>query len=98
VNFSLRKLIKNRASLPTDEAAIKLRYLGLRNIAQRWTMPIQNWKQAMSQLMIRFEQRFNPAWQNLNTQNSGWPLFKKQPWSVPDCSIPTKVGLPHSDP
>jgi len=61
VNFSLRKLIKNRASFPTDEAAIKLLYLGLRNIAQRWTMPIQNWKQAMSQLMIRFEQRFNPA-------------------------------------
>jgi len=50
VNFSLRKLIKNRASFPTDEAAIKLLYLGLRNIAQRWTMPIQNWKQAMSQL------------------------------------------------
>ena len=59
VNFSLRKLIKNRASFPTDEAAMKLLYLGLRNIAQRWTMPIQNWKQAMSQLMIRFEDRFN---------------------------------------
>ena len=59
VNFSLRKLIKNRASFPTDEAAVKLLYLGLRNIAQRWTMPIQNWKQAMSQFMIRFEDRFN---------------------------------------
>ena len=59
VNFSLRKLIKNRASFPTDEAAVKLLYLGLRNIAQHWTMPIQNWKQAMSQLMIRFEDRFN---------------------------------------
>jgi len=42
-------------------AAIKLPYLGLLNIAKRWTMPIQNWKQAMSQLMIRFEDRFNPA-------------------------------------
>ena len=61
VNFSLRKLIKNRASFPNDEAAVKLLYLGLRNIAKRWTMPIQNWKQAMSQLMIRFEDRFNPT-------------------------------------
>ena len=61
VNFSLRKLIKARASFPNDEAAIKLLYLGLRNIAQRWTMPIQNWKQAMSQLMIRFETQFNQA-------------------------------------
>ena len=61
VNFSLRKLIKTRASFPNDEAAVKLLYLGLRNISQRWTMPIQNWKQAMSQLMIRFDKQFNPA-------------------------------------
>ena len=59
VNFSLRKLIKNRASFPNEEAAMKLIYLGLRNIAKRWTMPIQNWKPALSQLMIRFEERFN---------------------------------------
>jgi transposase-like protein len=61
VNFSLRKLIKARASLPNDEAAMKLLYLGLRNIRQRWTMPIHNWKLAMSQFMIRFEKQFNPA-------------------------------------
>ena len=61
VNYSLRKLSKARASFPNDEAAIKLMYLGLRNISQRWTMPIQNWKQAMSQFMIRFEQQFNHA-------------------------------------
>lgn len=61
VNFSLRKLIKTRGAFPTDEAAIKLLYLGLRNIGKRWTMPIQNWKQAMSQLMIRFDKQFNPA-------------------------------------
>jgi putative transposase len=61
VNFSLRKLIKARASFPNDEAAIKLLYLGLRNISQRWTMPIHNWKQAMSQFMIRFDKQFNHA-------------------------------------
>jgi putative transposase len=61
VNYSLRRLTKTRASFPNDEAAIKLLYLGLRNISQRWTMPIQNWKQAMSQLMIRFEAQFNNA-------------------------------------
>lgn len=61
VNFSLRKLIKTRGAFPTDEAALKLLYLGLRNIGKRWTMPIQNWKQAMSQLMIRFDEAFVPA-------------------------------------
>lgn len=54
-------MVKTRGSFPSDEAAIKLLYLGLRNISQRWTMPIQNWKQAMSQLMIRFEAQFNNA-------------------------------------
>ena len=61
VIFSLRKITQARASFPTDEAAIKLLYLALRNIRKRWTMPILNWKQAMSQLMIRFETQFNPA-------------------------------------
>ena len=61
VNYSLRRLVKTKASFPDDEAAVKLLYLGLRNISQRWTMPIQNWKQAMSQLMIRFDKQFNPA-------------------------------------
>ena len=61
VNYSLRRLTKTRASFPSDDAAIKLLYLGLRNISQRWTMPIQNWKQAMSQLMIHFEAQFNNA-------------------------------------
>ncbi len=61
VSYRLRRLIKTKASFPNDEAAIKLLYLGLRNISLRWTMPIQNWKQAMSQLMIRFDEQFNPA-------------------------------------
>ena len=61
VNYSLRRLVKTKASFPDDEAAVKLLYLGLRNISQRWTMPIQNWKQAMSQFMIRFDKQFNTA-------------------------------------
>ena len=61
VNFSLRKLIMTRGAFPTDEAAIKLLCPGLRSIARRWTVPIQNWKQAMGRLMIRFDKAFNPA-------------------------------------
>ena len=61
VNCSCRKLIKARGSFPNDEAAIKLLCLDLRNISQRWTMPIHHWKQAMSQLMIRFERQCNHA-------------------------------------
>jgi putative transposase len=35
MNFQLRKLVKTRASFPTDEAAIKLLYLGIRRIEGR---------------------------------------------------------------
>jgi hypothetical protein len=39
------------------EAVFKLMYLGLKNISQRWTMPIKNWSGAMNQFAILFEGR-----------------------------------------
>lgn len=55
--MSLRKVTKNRGSFPSDEAAFKLLYLALRNIAKKWTMPIKNWKSALNQFAILFEGR-----------------------------------------
>jgi mutator family transposase len=40
LNFSLRKIIKNRSLFPNDEAVFKLLYLALKNIEKKWTMPI----------------------------------------------------------
>jgi len=57
LNMSLRKVIKTRASFPNDEAAFKLLYLALRNIAKKWTMPIKHWSQAMQAFSIIFEGR-----------------------------------------
>jgi putative transposase len=57
LNFSLRKIIKNRALFPNDEAVLKILYLALRNIAKKWTMPIPNWSAAMNQFAILFEGR-----------------------------------------
>jgi putative transposase len=57
VNMGLRKIIKNRGSFPTDEAALKLLYLALQNISQKWTMPIKNWKAALNRFAIVFEGR-----------------------------------------
>lgn len=57
VNMGLRKIIKNRGSFPTDEAAMKLLYLALQNIIQKWTMPIRNWKAALNRFAIVFEGR-----------------------------------------
>ena len=57
VNFSLRKLTKHRGAFPTDEALMKLLYLALRNISKKWTMPIRDWKAALTRFTIQFEER-----------------------------------------
>jgi putative transposase len=55
---SLRKVIKTRGSFPTDEAAIKLLYLAIRNAGVGWRRAIE-WTEAMSQFAIVFADRFS---------------------------------------
>lgn len=57
VNMSLRKIIKNRGSFPSDEALLKLFYLALNNISKKWSMPIRDWKAALNRFTIQFEDR-----------------------------------------
>ena len=57
VNMSLRKVTKNRGSFPSDEALLKLFYLALMNISQKWTMPIRDWKAALNRFTIQFDDR-----------------------------------------
>ena len=57
MNRSLRKIIKNRGAFPSDEAAIKLLFLALRNIGKRWTKPITNWKAALNRFAIMYDDR-----------------------------------------
>jgi len=59
VNMSLRKITKNRGSFPSDEALLKLFFLALRNISKKWTMPIRDWKAALTRFTIQFEDRMN---------------------------------------
>lgn len=58
MNYSLRKVLKNRSLFPNDEAVEKLVYLALRNLSKRWTQPITGWKAALNQFAILFEDRF----------------------------------------
>jgi putative transposase len=57
LNNALKKTIKNRASFPNDEAAIKLLYLSLKNIMKKWTMPVRNWGKALNQLAVLYNDR-----------------------------------------
>jgi putative transposase len=57
LNMSLRKISKNRGSFPSDDALMKLFYLAIRNISKKWTMPIRDWKAALTRFTIQFEDR-----------------------------------------
>jgi putative transposase len=61
LNMSLRKIIKMRGSFPNDEAAFKLLYLALRNASKKWTMPVQNWREALNRFSILWPDRMPTA-------------------------------------
>ena len=54
VTMGLRTLIKNRGSFPSDEALTKLFHMALRNISQKLTMPLRDWKAALIRFTIHF--------------------------------------------
>lgn len=57
LNRSLRKVIKTKGVFPNDASILKTFYLALANIAKKWTMPIHQWKNALSRFVIRFAGR-----------------------------------------
>jgi putative transposase len=61
LNSSLRRAVKIRGHFPTDEAAMKLIFLALRDVAKDWKMPAREWTEAKSQFAILFEERFKIA-------------------------------------
>ena len=61
INARLRKIIKTRGHFPSDDAASKLIWLALRNITKNWGRPAQDWKIAMNQFAILYEDRFTLA-------------------------------------
>jgi transposase-like protein len=58
LNMHLRKIIKTRGHFPTDEAAIKLLWLALRNVLAKSVRATFDWKVAMNQFAILFGERF----------------------------------------
>jgi putative transposase len=56
----LRKIIKNRGSFPSEEAALKLLYLALQNISAKWET-VQHFKQALNQFEVLWGERIRAA-------------------------------------
>ena len=57
LNMSLRKAIKTRGAFPSEEAALKVMYLALRNLARKWNA-VQGWREALNRFALLWEARF----------------------------------------
>jgi len=60
LNRGLRKIIKSRGSFPSEEAAMKLLYLALQNMSQKWET-VQHWREALNQFEILWGERIRAA-------------------------------------
>jgi len=60
LHMTLRKIIKTRGSFPSEESALKLLYLALRNVTAKWEA-IQHWKQALNQFEVLWSERIRAA-------------------------------------
>src|SRR5713101_9005032 len=49
LNMSLRKIIKTRGSFPSEQAALKLLYMALKNVVAKWQRNgVHNWRDALN--------------------------------------------------
>jgi putative transposase len=58
LNSVIRKAIKNRKIFPSDQSALKVVYLAIKQASQRWTMSLHDWRSAMNRFAIEFDDRF----------------------------------------
>ena len=58
LNAKLRRSVRSRGHFPSDEAAMKLIWLQLREITQKWKMPAREWAAAKAQFAVVFGDRF----------------------------------------
>lgn len=57
LNFSLRKVTRNKSSFPDDDSIYKVMYLAIKNASTHWTMSIKDWGLAVNQFAILFDGR-----------------------------------------
>ncbi|ECA1330158.1 transposase, partial [Salmonella enterica subsp. enterica serovar Leatherhead] len=59
LNSVIRAAIKKRKVFPTDDSVRKIIYLAIKDASKKWSMPIQNWRLAMSRFIIEFGDRLS---------------------------------------
>jgi putative transposase len=58
LNMSLRKIIKTRGSFPSEQAALKLLYMALKNVVAKWQRNgVKGWYEALNQFTLLWGDR-----------------------------------------
>jgi putative transposase len=58
LNSTIRRSVRARGHFPSDEAALKLIWLQLREVTKDWKMPAREWHAARAQFALLFGARF----------------------------------------
>jgi transposase-like protein len=59
LNMAIRKGLRGRRIMASEESASKLVWLAAAEAAKKWTMPIRDWKAALNFFLIQFEDRID---------------------------------------
>lgn len=58
VNSALRKVTRGKGSFPSKESAMKVLFLRVQELKEKWNKPIRNWNTIRSQLIELFGERY----------------------------------------
>ncbi len=59
VHRQFRTLTKTKGAFPNENSLLKLLYIGINQVSNKWTMPISNWALTIAQLSIYFKGRLD---------------------------------------
>lgn len=57
LNYSLRRVLKNRGAFPDDASVTKVLHLAITRAAKKWTRPIHNWADVVNRFVIMYGER-----------------------------------------
>ena len=57
LNSVIRHAIKKRKVFPTDDSVKKVVWPAIQSASRKWTMPLKDWRMAMSRFIIEFGDR-----------------------------------------
>lgn len=58
VNSALRKVTRGKGAFPSENSVYKVLYLRIKELSEKWSKPIQNWKIIQPQLVQLFGERY----------------------------------------